>query len=562
VRATVPTRERRFRFRRIKSPVVPFDGLASTHGPSGNRPDVSEDAYPPLSTKKAAGMSPLGCSAGGASGQVIATSRPPRLGDELSSDRLRRPPGHNPTAPGPLTHTAAPRFASFWAAYVLFLVVCWLLFDDANPDAFGWYVAIVWTLPIITSVRGVAGGMITSRRIRRAQVSPGPTWTSAAMLIVLVPTIGRRDTQPALERVVRSFCGILPAFFPRLRVDLIVEEGCEAMDGIASLADDEPRVRLIVVPRTYRTPNGTRFKARANEYANALRIAEGEATDSVWVLHMDDDTAVGVDTAQALVAFINAQQPDGKQQLHLAQGILTYPRELAANRLTWLADAVRPGCDISLFAISTGRGWPVAGLHGELLLVRASVEAAIGWDFGPRTTVEDAEFAVWFATRYPRQCDWFSGRSYGASPASVSDFIRQRERWFLGLLELAFSGSMPLRRRLLLLHNVVLWSLTPAAYPGLIFLVGSLLSLDTAPAWVGLLPLWAFNVGFAIWLYWEGLKINAASSAQPGRLWWEPVCLIALLPLFLLWEVLGIVRGLFRFFRHGDSAFAVIAKPH
>jgi egghead protein (zeste-white 4 protein) len=488
---------------------------------------------------------------------VIDIDQRPSLSVELSDEGS----GSDPIAPGPLTHIAAPRFVSFWAAYGLFLVVCWFLFDDAGVDPLGWYVAVVWTLPIMASARGLAGGILATRRMRRTPISPPPPLRSRAMLIVLVPTIGRWDTQPALERSVRSFCEILPAYFARLRVDVIVEDGCEAMDRITALADEDARVRLIVVPHDYRTANGTRFKARANEYANALRIAEGEATDSVWVLHMDDDTAVGVDTAQSLVSFIE-QQSDGRPALHLAQGILTYPRELAANRLTWLADAVRPGCDISLFAISTGRGWPSAGLHGELLLVRASVEASIGWDFGPRTTVEDAEFAVWFATRYPKQCDWFPGRSYGASPASVSDFIRQRQRWFQGLLELAFRGTMPLRRRLLLLHNVVLWSLTPAAYPGLILLVGSLLSLDAAPAWFALLPLWALNVGFAIWLYWEGLKINAGSSARPYRLWWEPVCLIPLLPLFLLWEVLGILGGLFGFFRHGDSAFTVIAKPH
>ena len=48
------------------------------------------------------------------------------------------------------------------------------------------------------------------------------------------------------------------------------------------------------------------------------------------------------------------------------------------RRLLWLADAVRPASDVSVFAISTGRGTPRAGLHGELLLVRASVEATIG----------------------------------------------------------------------------------------------------------------------------------------------------------------------------------------
>lgn len=476
-------------------------------------------------------------------------------------DIAQRPSVRVQVGRGPLTHIASPRFASFWAAYGVFLVVFWLLLDDARVDFLGWYVAVVWSLPTITSVRGLAGGILAARRMRHPQISAPSSLSNTAMLIVLVPTIGRWDTQPALERTVRSFCGILPAFFARLRIDVIVEDGCEAMDRIAALADEDSRVRLIVVPHDYRTAGGTRFKARANEYANARRIAEGEATDSVWVLHMDDDTAVGVDTAQSLVRFIE-EQSDGRHALHLAQGILTYPRELAANRLTWLADAVRPGCDISVFAISTGRGWPSTGLHGELLLVRASVEAAIGWDFGPRTTVEDAEFAVWFATRYPKQCDWFPGRSYGASPATVRDFIRQRQRWFLGLLELAFRGTMPLRRRLLLLHNVVLWSLTPAAYPGIILLVGSLLSLDTAPAWVALIPLWALNVGFAVWLYWEGLKINAASSARPYRLWWEPVCLVALLPLFLLWEVLGILGGLISFFRRGESTFTVIAKPH
>lgn len=455
-----------------------------------------------------------------------------------------------------------PSLTSFWAAYILFFAAYWSFGREPTTGFIGWYITIVWTLPIVTSVRGVVGGMITARRMRRQQTAACSIEASTAMLIVVVPTIGRHDTQPALERVVRSFCDILPAYFPRLRVDVIVEEACEAGESIAALAAEDALIRILTIPRDYRTPNGTRFKARANEYANALRIAEGEATDTVWVLHMDDDTAVGLDTAEALVQFISDQQSAGEHGLHLAQGVLTYPRELAANRLTWLADAIRPGCDISLFALTTGRGSPVAGVHGELLLVRASVEAAIGWDFGPRATVEDAEFALWFSARYQKRCDWFSGRSYGASPATVTDFIRQRERWFSGLLELAFKGTMPLRRRLLLLHNVIVWALTPVMYPGIILLVGALLSFETAPASVALLPLWAVNVAFSIWLYWEGLKINVSSSARPRRSWWEPLCLIGLLPLFLLWEVLGITRGLFRFVRNGNNAFAVIAKPH
>ena len=65
---------------------------------------------------------------------------------------------------------------------------------------------------------------------------------------------------------------------------------------------------------------------------------------------MDDDTGVGPDTASALAQFINRQRrarPDDAK--HMAQGILTYPRENAVNMLTWLADAVRPADDIARF---------------------------------------------------------------------------------------------------------------------------------------------------------------------------------------------------------------------
>lgn len=455
-----------------------------------------------------------------------------------------------------------PRFASFWTAYLVFVVLYWAVGREPRPGLIGWYITIVWTLPILASIRGVLGGILVSRRMLREQEMDRPVGVSTATLIVVVPTIGRHDTQPALRRVLHSFCNFLPAYFPRMRVDVVIEETCEASGSIAALAAESTHVRVLTIPSEYRTPKGSRFKARANEYANELRIAEGEATDDVWVLHMDDDTAVGQDTAEYLVRFIGEQQSIGEQRLHLTQGVLTYPRELAANRLTWLADAIRPGCDISLFAVATGRGSPIAGLHGELLLVRASVEATIGWDFGPRTTVEDAEFALWFSDKYNKRCDWFPGRSYGASPATVSDFIKQRERWFSGLLELAFRGTMPFLRRLLLLHNVMLWALTPFAYPGIILLVGALLSFDTGPTSAALLPLWALNVAFSIWLYWEGLKINVLSSAVPRRFWWEALSVVALLPVFLLWEVAGITRAIFHFARNRESCFAVIAKPH
>jgi cellulose synthase/poly-beta-1,6-N-acetylglucosamine synthase-like glycosyltransferase len=406
---------------------------------------------------------------------------------------------------------------------------------------------------------GLAGGLLTARRMHRQPRPPAPL-VGQDMLVVVVPTIGRLDTYPALERVVRSFSRELPCYFRHLRVDLVIEERCQARDEIMRLAN--PSVRVITVPHDYRTPNGTRFKARANHYAHTLRIAEGEARNDVWVLHMDDDTGVGPDTAQELARFVSSQRSAGKDALHLAQGVLCFPREYAENRLTWLADAVRPGCDIGLFAATTGRGSPRAGLHGELLLVRASVEAAIGWDYGPRTIVEDAQFALYFCDRYPGRSGWISGRSYGASPATVGDFVKQRERWVWGLLELVIERKVPLRRRLLLMHNLVVWACGGIAHPAVVLLVGAVLGdVHPTPASAALVPLWPLNIAFCAWLYWEGLRLNARSSAQPRPVWWERLCLVVLSPLFSLWEIAGMSCGLVRFLRRGKASFTVIRKP-
>jgi egghead protein (zeste-white 4 protein) len=456
-----------------------------------------------------------------------------------------------------------PGFISFVLVYLAFFTIAWQSCQhNSGVGYMSWYTTVVWSLPVLTSAPGLVGGVLTAHRLhRRRRLSSAPA-VVLDLLVVVVPTIGRRDTYPALERAVRSYCRHLPGYFPRLRIDVVIEEDCEARDKIATLPMVTSLVQIVTVPRDYRTHNGTRFKARANQYAHALRLAKGEAADDVWVLHMDDDTGVGPDTAEALARFVSSQQLAGEHGLHLAQGVLAYPREYARSRLIWLADAVRPGCDISLFAAATGRGSPRAGLHGELLLIRASVEATIGWDFGPRTIVEDAQFAVYFCDRYPGRSDWFPGRSYGASPATVADFVRQRERWVWGLLELATKRSIPLRRRLLLLQNVLVWACGPIQHPGVILLAGALLGdLETNPASAMFVPLWALNIAYCIWLYWEGLKINALSSALPRRLWWEPLCLVMLIPLFSLLEVVGVFLGVMRFLRNGESTFTVIAKP-
>lgn len=178
-------------------------------------------------------------------------------------------------------------------------------------------------------------------------------------------------------------------------------------------------------------------------------------------------------------------------------------------------------------------------------------------------TVEDAQFALLFCERFPGRSGWFAGRSYGASPATLGDFFRQRQRWVAGLLRLATTRSVPLRHRLLLGHNLAVWLCGPVQHPLVILLLGLAVGDPggVAPASAAAIPVWALNTAFCYWLYWEGYRINVTSSLDSHVDRWEQVRLVLLMPLFALWESIGIVLGVARFLRRGDTGFTVIPKP-
>jgi beta-1,4-mannosyltransferase len=455
---------------------------------------------------------------------------------------------------------------ALWPLFLTFVIdlviVGW--FTMPFGGLLGWPLTVLWTWPILTTIIGIVGIRRTRKAVRRSKAR----WSGDGLtrcgdfLIVVVSTIGRNDTYPALERSVLSYLAYLPRCFPRLRIDVVIDEGSEATNRIESLVAGSDLMRLVTVPEWYRTPNGTRFKARASHYSHELRIRQHEARDDVWVLHMDDDTGVGPDTALAMARFVQEQVQAGPKAKHMAQGILTYPREYAMNRLTWLADSARPAEDVARFSAWTGGGTPRAGLHGELLLVRASIEATIGWDFGPRSIVEDAQFALIFSARYPGRSAWFCGRSYGASPASLRDFIRQRERWCWGLAALVFNRSLQLRNRLLLGYSVMSWVVGPIQNVGVVMLVAFLVAdHSTSPVTIFIVPLWALNMAYVVWMYWEGLRLNAGVSDGGRRKWWEPWAVILLIPIFGLMEGFGGLRGFLKFIRRVENRFVVIAKP-
>lgn len=467
------------------------------------------------------------------------------------------PTSAEPSRPNAPYTLRPPTFLALTVAFGFTLFVSNAWFDE-HTQPLGWVLTFIWSLPVAWVAMSVYGLLRTRRHLDLpdAAVAAHPD-----LLIVVVPTIGNAATFPALRRSVTSFSAHLPAYFAQFRVDVVIDEGCPNQALIHALVDGNRYARLVVVPADYATEHGTRFKARATQYAHELRRAEGEARDDVWVLHMDDDTAVGLDTAREVARFIH-QQRDTTRPKHLAQGVLTYPRQFAVNYWTWLADSVRAADDLARFSAFTGGGTPWAGLHGELLLIRASVEAAIGWDFGPAAIVEDTEFAMRFCERYPGRSGWFPARSYGASPASVRDLVRQRRRWAGGLVALTFRRGIPLKGRLLVGYCMSTWVLGPLQHVAFVLLLGlAIQNPSTSPASRWVLLLWGANLAYVVWMYWEGLKVNSRASGRRRPQLRDRVVVLALIAVASLWEGLGGLLGLVDFMRGRADRFVVIEKP-
>ena len=184
----------------------------------------------------------------------------------------------------------------------------------------------------------------------------------------------------------------------------------------------------------------------------------------VWVLHMDDDTGVGPGTAQGVGACSSWSRPSGervKTLFVLPRGCSAFPREYAGEPADLAGERVRalryralsppqPGVAHHTQACTESCCW--CGLRWRPPSAGISAHAAI---------VEDAQFALIFCSRYPGRSAWFGGRCYGASPVSIADFIRQRERWCWGLVALAFNRSIRFRYRAYLAYAIASWVAGP-----------------------------------------------------------------------------------------------------
>ncbi len=165
--------------------------------------------------------------------------------------------------------------------------------------------------------------------------------------------------------------------------------------------------------------------------------------------------------------------------------------------------------------------------------------------------------------RYPKRSTTLNSYSYGASPASVRDLLRQRRRWIEGLLHLAFNRRLPLVPKFPLLYSIFTWSLAPFQFVGLALLLSYASGIDnTSPISPVFLPLWAISLAGVFWFYIEGLKVNLSASDRPRTHLLLSLIIIPGIYLITLIETLGVMLGIVRFMGFGSQKVSeVITKP-
>ena len=443
-----------------------------------------------------------------------------------------------------------------WLLVAVFFSVLFLVLVNVS-NTWNWftiYATLSWSFGMPIIIMSFIGAV----RSRSLKISSYKGRVSN-LIVFEIPTIGSNEILGALNRVVGSILKFAPNNLDNWRVDVVTESHSSALREIKDRYSSEPNVNIVVVPREYKTRNGSINKSRALQYGLDYHIERGENDENIWFFHLDDDASVGPDTIAAIAEHIKYKG----EKYYIAQGVLAFPHHLSKSIIAKFADSMRPTDDLTRFFFFTALlKTPLVGLHGENLLVRSDIEAQIGWDNGSRPISDDSCFGLRFAEKFPGKSSFLPAFTYGASPSTVRDMLRQRRRWLVDLTNLGLYGPLPWKYRLLFIYSVLFWSSMITqniilATMILQFFHILVFQLITPPMGI----MWAFTFSFWIWFYWNGLHINTQVSEKPQPFWKSALLMI---PLFFLvigpLEFLGGAMGLYAFVRK-ENRFEVISKP-
>ncbi len=234
------------------------------------------------------------------------------------------------------------------------------------------------------------------------------------------------------------------------RIHLVCEEINYSKYEICVVTDAQETFRdcrTIVVPQKYSC--NAAFKGRALQYAVEIRKQENDTSPDTYIYHLDDESLINKQTICSVLTFLEDSPTP------VSEGLIIYPIEKNEKiKITNLLDTLRPFCCFECVDFMA-KGNP-AYIHGSNLLVKADFEEQVGWDTG-KTIAEDSLFAVTIQKKFGgKSFGWHGGVIEEKSPYTIADFVKQRKRWFGGIVQnLKFLSP---RQRLVNVSRMLLWS--------------------------------------------------------------------------------------------------------
>lgn len=382
--------------------------------------------------------------------------------------------------------------------------------------------SVSWVLAFPSAVLGTVGLVMYGRR-------PRPT-ASAVRNTVSFRIVSRGQNADALRGTIASIRGAVAGqpLFP-YRIEVVTDIPVELGDG--------PDLVHYVVPPDYQTPNRSKYKARALEYA----LHASDLPDDAWLMHLDEESHATPSLVRGIAIAVREEEASG--ELRIGQGAILYHRDLGSEGFLTLADSIRTGDDLGRFYFQHRVGQTIFGLHGSFILVRNDVEKEVGFDFGPKGSItEDAFWAV-VQMQNGRRCRWVDGFIIEQATRSLKDFIMQRRRWFIGLVLVALHAPVRWRYRAAIGVSTILWSVS---WVGVLVTYVNLVVGVEIPLPIRLTGDMAF--AFYVMLYFLGIRLQLHYDGGLGRLHrvGHYAATIILIPVFSVLEGLGVVYGLLR----------------
>ena len=291
-----------------------------------------------------------------------------------------------------------------------------------------------------------------------------------------------------------------------LKSHLLVDEGAE-------LIPELPKENLVVVPRIYK-PHLV-AKGRAMSY-----FIENHVQGKKWYGFVDDDNLVLDDDFLYEIPYY-------EERGYVAMNGFLKMRKGRSN-LTYVMDSARIFEEFATFKFFTGLlGKSYAGLHGELLCVKGETLREIGYD--RRTITEDFRFSCELVKRGYKT--WQSRTRVSLkSPNNLRDLMRQRARWFRGIVfDLRHAANSI---KFIMGARVLFWAL-------------------------GFFGSWAFSF---LWPFWGTFWIAVPSGIAYWVIYAYGVAKASKLEYFLLIPLFGVLEGLSLLYSFRQKGFVVIDK--